>query len=564
MNLDDAKKNGRQGRFKDKCAENSRDSNMVPRNSSRLEISILNIAHGEEASNYDHRSIMEDEQPGNFDPENMNETEDINVKFKKTKSHGLMSPLHPQQVGTWVVMTILVLSFYLFLVPGTYYIGTGFAVFIGLVYGSLLIGVVIFCLRATLTDPTDRNVLYERQCRKEGVEAEENDELEFFCDVCEAYVHERTKHCGECNRCSDLFDHHCKWLNNCIGGKNYADFLILISVLCAQTLIFMIISLIFVITALSSKSKFQEGFYKYYDTDLNRFGLAVFIVILNILCGLIVFFTISLVFLHIKLKKIGLTAYEYIVYKEEAQERLELFEAGEMSRGEYEEEERKAQDDLRKKKKERIIERNKKAKAQQEKEQAATKNALTKSQTPSKDENTKNKTKKHKSEQKKEDFVDIMKDDENPQRVQNYSAGPKMNASGRKAKYADVEDIKIEMAETDTKKKLNFNPGKETSEESKESKEPNKEEANKNMQGMMEDFNDREDDSGERQESDINDRADWKMPDEVKGNQKVSSNTHINNSFKQEDVDSTRKINNDFETIEKRHVSEIRKNSDSI
>jgi palmitoyltransferase len=37
-----------------------------------------------------------------------------------------------------------------------------------------------------------------------------------------------SKHCGECNRWVGGFDHHCKWLNNCVGGKNYRSFFILI------------------------------------------------------------------------------------------------------------------------------------------------------------------------------------------------------------------------------------------------------------------------------------------------------------------------------------------------
>lgn len=155
----EGKPNGRQGRYIANMGEQSRESNAVPKNSSRLEMSIINIAHGEEPSNYEHKSVVDEENGDPQDPEN----EDINVKFKKVKDHGLMAPLHPQQIGTWVVMTILVLSFYLFLVPGTYYISTGFVVFIILTYTGLFIGVVIFCLRATLTDPTDRNVLYERQ-----------------------------------------------------------------------------------------------------------------------------------------------------------------------------------------------------------------------------------------------------------------------------------------------------------------------------------------------------------------------------------------------------------------
>lgn len=34
-------------------------------------------------------------------------------------------------------------------------------------------------------------------------------------------------------RCVELFDHHCKWLNNCIGAKNYFEFYLLLLLLLA-------------------------------------------------------------------------------------------------------------------------------------------------------------------------------------------------------------------------------------------------------------------------------------------------------------------------------------------
>ncbi|KAE8809826.1 putative S-acyltransferase [Hordeum vulgare] len=48
-----------------------------------------------------------------------------------------------------------------------------------------------------------------------------------FCPICDCEVKLRSKHCKTCDRCVDGFDHHCRWLNNCIGRRNYAAFILL-------------------------------------------------------------------------------------------------------------------------------------------------------------------------------------------------------------------------------------------------------------------------------------------------------------------------------------------------
>ncbi|XP_014782575.1 palmitoyltransferase ZDHHC11 [Octopus bimaculoides] len=47
-----------------------------------------------------------------------------------------------------------------------------------------------------------------------------------YCAKCGTYVCGSSYHCPICQKCVLLFDHHCIWLNNCIGSRNYACFIL--------------------------------------------------------------------------------------------------------------------------------------------------------------------------------------------------------------------------------------------------------------------------------------------------------------------------------------------------
>nr|CDS25883.1 palmitoyltransferase zdhhc9 [Hymenolepis microstoma] len=89
--------------------------------------------------------------------------------------------------------------------------------------------------------PSQRSTLPSKEIRIRGVPYNQ-----VYCHTCRLYRPPRTSHCSICDNCIERFDHHCPWIGNCIGVRNYryfVIFLIFVSTLCSYVLIFCVINI---------------------------------------------------------------------------------------------------------------------------------------------------------------------------------------------------------------------------------------------------------------------------------------------------------------------------------
>ncbi|KAL1822473.1 hypothetical protein ACET3Z_009251 [Daucus carota] len=122
-----------------------------------------------------------------------------------------------------------------------------------------------------------------------------------YCETCLLFRPPRASHCSICNNCVERFDHHCPWVGQCIGARNYRFYIFFISfstILCMYVFVFSLLNLV----------EQPISMWKAMSRDMTSVVLVVY-------CFVAVWFVGGLSLFHLYLMSTNQTTYENFRYR---------------------------------------------------------------------------------------------------------------------------------------------------------------------------------------------------------------------------------------------------------
>lgn len=140
-----------------------------------------------------------------------------------------------------------------------------------------------------------------------------------YCTTCHIWRPPRASHCGSCNTCVANHDHHCIYINNCVGLRNYKSFLWFVlsaSIGCVWVIVCSFIQLFHYRTEPTHITTFKQS--------LSEFPGTFFLIIFTFLC---LVYPLLVLLIHICLTSLNMTTREYLNNYRSNKEWLNVFDS---------------------------------------------------------------------------------------------------------------------------------------------------------------------------------------------------------------------------------------------
>ena len=182
---------------------------------------------------------------------------------------------------------------------------------------SLIFIAMLYCYFDIMTTPpgyadTDNQISleqYEQLNPKKVIK--DTEYILSYCETCQIIRDVRVFHCNRCNRCILRHDHHCEFVNNCVGKYNHCKFLKFIISAALHSTFIAVYCLLYMLKHLDSDKAFFEA-------PAKIISIVIFVIAIVIALSMVFF-----VFQHIVLISSNVTTSESIrkKYKQNAFDR---------------------------------------------------------------------------------------------------------------------------------------------------------------------------------------------------------------------------------------------------
>ena len=141
-----------------------------------------------------------------------------------------------------------------------------------------------------------------------------------WCVYCRLWRARRAKHCKYCHVCVDEFDHHCPWIGNCVGKRNYRYYCCFILLLTILAPYMAALSVWYVIHQVETHG--SHSLYQHYQP--------LIALLLSLFFLLVALFSLSLSLFHLQLLCTGQTTNEQVrhVWQQQQQQQQQSQQGG--------------------------------------------------------------------------------------------------------------------------------------------------------------------------------------------------------------------------------------------